>query len=249
MLALSIILLICVHCFAAPQKQNTLPRIIGGEQVDISQVPYQVAILLDGQQNCGGTLISPTKVLTAQHCWIDGARISDYSVRVGSTDWEDGGQEIEITAFDIHDAPKGEIFTSYDIAVITLKSAVNVSNAVPIPVDDADTVHVTGEVATVSGWGITYDPFSPIPPNVTSDKYPLSAINSTVVSCGDGLDTILCLSLNGTGACYGDSGGPAVINGKLAGIVSGGICASYISPGFFTKVSAFREWIKEHADV
>ncbi|XP_060527630.1 trypsin 3A1-like [Cylas formicarius] len=249
MLALSIILLICVHCFAAPQKQSTGPRIIGGEQVDISQVPYQVAILLYGQQDCGGTLISPTKVLTAQHCWLEGTRISDYSVRVGSTDWENGGQEIEITAFDLHDVPKGETFTSYDIAVITLKSAVNVSNAVTIPVDDADTVHVDGEVATISGWGVTFDPAGPIPPNVTVGKYPLSAINSTVISCAGGESNILCLSQQGDGACYGDSGGPAVINGKLAGIVSGGICASYIYPGVFTRVSAFREWIKEHADV
>ncbi|XP_060528865.1 trypsin 3A1-like [Cylas formicarius] len=186
MLGLIIILLFSVHCFAAPQNLNPGTRIIGGELVDISKVPYQVAILFQGKQVCGGSLISSTKVLTANHCWTEetNGNLSEYSVRVGSTDWEKGGQEIYASAVDLYDIPKGEVYLNYDIAIITLKSAVNVSNAISIQVDDADTVHLAGEVATVSGWGVTYSPSGQIPSNVTSDKYPflllLSAVSAEV---------------------------------------------------------------------
>ncbi|XP_060529933.1 trypsin-3-like [Cylas formicarius] len=254
MLNLIIILLFSVHSFVAPRNLNPGSRIIDGELVDISQVPYQVAILFEGKQVCGGSLISTTKVLTANHCWTDetNRNLSEYSVRVGSTDWEKGGQEIYASAVDLYDVPEGEVYLNYDIAVITLKSAVNVSNAIPIQLDDADRVYVDGEVVTISGWGLPFSPFEPIPPNVTIGKYPLSVINSTVVSCGDSSDspdTILCIRQNGGGICYGDSGGPAVINGKLAGIVSSGICGSEKYPGAYTKISAFREWIRQHAGV
>lgn len=48
-------------------------------------------------------------------------------------------------------------------------------------------------------------------------------------------------------ACYGDSGGPAVINGKLVGIISWGHeCGSPNLPGVYTLVKNYREWISNH---
>ncbi len=46
--------------------------------------------------------------------------------------------------------------------------------------------------------------------------------------------------------CYGDSGGPVSAGNLLVGIISGGTknCTSDGKPGLYTKVSAFKDWIK-----
>lgn len=45
------------------------PRIVGGSDAEASRYPYMV-FLADREDNlaCGGTIISPTVVLTSAHC-------------------------------------------------------------------------------------------------------------------------------------------------------------------------------------
>lgn len=57
-------------------------------------------------------------------------------------------------------------------------------------------------------------------------------------------ENMFCASRRGVDSCEGDSGGPAVINGKLCGIVSFGIgCASEQYPGVYTLIYKYHEWI------
>lgn len=59
-------------------------------------------------------------------------------------------------------------------------------------------------------------------------------------------DNMFCAGEGGEDTCRGDSGGPAVIGGKLAGIVSFGLeCGSKEFPGVYTRVHAYRDWIAE----
>lgn len=62
-------------------------------------------------------------------------------------------------------------------------------------------------------------------------------------------DRVFCagyVETGGVDSCFGDSGGPAVLNGKLIGIVMGGDgCARPGYPGIYTKISAFYNWIME----
>jgi len=44
------------------------PRIIGGQPAAKGQFPYQAAIFLDGNNFCGGSLISKNWAMTAAHC-------------------------------------------------------------------------------------------------------------------------------------------------------------------------------------
>nr|CAD7458086.1 unnamed protein product [Timema tahoe] len=54
----------------------------------------------------------------------------------------------------------------------------------------------------------------------------------------------------GIDACQGDSGGPLAAGGKLVGIVSwGDQCALPDRPGVYTRVSYYRDWIKEKTGV
>lgn len=46
-------------------------RITGGDEVEPHSLPYQVGLLIptdEGTAFCGGSLLSPTTVVTAAHC-------------------------------------------------------------------------------------------------------------------------------------------------------------------------------------
>ncbi|XP_060529932.1 trypsin-3-like [Cylas formicarius] len=246
MLTLGIIFAVLSFCLATPSTDVGV-RIVNGTTVDISEYPYQVAILYQSSPICGGVLISAKHVLTALHCWVldTNQNISEYSVRAGSNYWDKGGQEIYAESV-VYDVPPGQGYLDYDIAIITLKFPVNVSNAIPIVMDEADAVHDDGEVATLSGWGLTQLALD----DDDDDPYILRAVNVTVIFCGDTgvLRNFICFAQNGTGPCYGDSGGPAVINKKLVGLTStggGGACGSSMARAYYTRISTFREWIQE----
>ena len=64
-------------------------------------------------------------------------------------------------------------------------------------------------------------------------------------------DRVFCAGYVKTGgidSCFGDSGGPAVLDGKLIGVVMGGGdgCAKPGFPGIYMKVPAFYDWIMEN---
>lgn len=55
-------------CFIVYCSGRGFGRIIGGNEVPIEQVPYQVAMIYRGQLRCGGSIISCKFVLSAAHC-------------------------------------------------------------------------------------------------------------------------------------------------------------------------------------
>ena len=60
----AILLCLAVSCSAG----RGTGRIVGGNEVTIEQLPYQVAILYFGGLRCGGSIISCKFVLSAAHC-------------------------------------------------------------------------------------------------------------------------------------------------------------------------------------
>ena len=62
-------------------------RIVGGEEAP-SMIPWQVAILDESGQFCGGTILDECTVLSAAHCGIQ----TGNTIRAGSIDRQSGGQ-------------------------------------------------------------------------------------------------------------------------------------------------------------
>ncbi|MFP4096012.1 MAG: trypsin-like serine protease [Cyclobacteriaceae bacterium] len=50
---------------------TVVPFIIGGTDTNISAVPWQVLLEVNGVDHCGGTIIAPNWILTACHCLED----------------------------------------------------------------------------------------------------------------------------------------------------------------------------------
>jgi trypsin len=56
---------------AAQSNRSVQPKIVGGSTASISQYPWQAAVMIDGEQVCGGSLLTSRIVVTAAHCVFD----------------------------------------------------------------------------------------------------------------------------------------------------------------------------------
>ena len=62
--------------FADKQEKNGSRRIIGGEACSIYQWPWQVALIANGEQVCGGSLVTSQWIVTAAHCFDSGTNVN-----------------------------------------------------------------------------------------------------------------------------------------------------------------------------
>lgn len=67
------------------------PKIVGGSNGNISQVPYQVLLNLNGTDGCGGVILSSEWIVTCGHCvFNDGTGtlypLNDFTIYAGITD-------------------------------------------------------------------------------------------------------------------------------------------------------------------
>lgn len=94
--------------------------IVGGTSAALGEFPWQVSLqTLNGAHFCGGSIVAPTKILTAAHCVESGTL--NFIVRTGSIDYTKG-QIHAVKAVRIHPYYKGQPQTSwaYDAAVVTV---------------------------------------------------------------------------------------------------------------------------------
>ncbi|MER6694349.1 S1 family peptidase [Streptomyces minutiscleroticus] len=225
---------------AAPQP------IVGGTTTTTSAYPYVMQIT-DASQNqfCGGTLVSPTKVVTAAHCMV-GETTSSVRV-VGGRTYLNGtnGTVARVSRIWIHpsytDATNGD-----DIAVLTLSTSMPYSTIGYVSSSDTG-LYAAGTTARVLGWGTTRENGSSsnqlrtaTVPTVSdascTSSYGSSYVKSDMICAG--------YTSGGTDTCQGDSGGPLIIAGKLAGITSWGDgCARAGYPGVYTRLTSFSSLV------
>ncbi|HEY3008799.1 MAG TPA: serine protease [Micromonosporaceae bacterium] len=255
---------------------TTKPRVIGGQevpQVDVSQYPWIVGLrsyfyLLNDQgvyelwvATCTGTVISPTKVLTAGHCAVDFPFGFVFVVAGRSNlltlDTEPGGfvarpasvwthQSFNFTAVVNGEVPKD------DVSVLTLSQPLPAAyTPVTLSAQGDQTPYAGGTPADILGYGI-YD--------VATEAYGIlhkasvtmqtwTACNNDWGSLYDG-NRMICAGVKTpqvVDSCSGDSGGPLLVNGVEVGITDWGSVDCTSRYGVYERLSRYADSI--NADV
>ncbi len=231
--------------------------VIGGQVASLSDWPWQAAVTRQGRLHCGGSVIAPTKILTAAHC-VFGFKPTRMTVVTGrSRLWAQGsGQEIPVASAVIHpDYPRTG---RHDAAVLTLASPTS-SPSIGLPTAAQDAAEaVPGALLRVAGFGAR-DPFGGklsgvllqtierVRANRRCRKSFRSGFSGRSMICALG-KRVPAFKRVHTTACSGDSGGPLVSDASgsaiALGIVSyGGPYCGYRAPTVYSRVSDALDFI------
>ncbi|BES90963.1 serine protease [Nesidiocoris tenuis] len=234
-------------------------RIVGGQNADLGEWPWIVALFNSGRQFCGGSLIDNSHILTAAHCV---AHMSAWDVARLTVNL--GDHNIKTTTETRHVVKKVKRVVRHrgfdsntlynDIAILTLESPVTFSNQIRAICLPSGGSTYAGKIATVIGWGSLSEngPQPSILQEVNIPVWNNRECRSKYGPAAPGgiVEHFLCAGEARRDSCSGDSGGPLMVNdGKWTqiGIVSWGIgCGKGQYPGVYTRVSHFLPWIAKN---
>ena len=242
--------------FGAQTGGQDPSTIVNGEEADIADYPWQVALTIHfpngAQKVCGGSAVAANWVLTAAHCFFDGAggETRAGGARVGSSEFMRGGVRAGFDEAIIHPHYDAQTFAN-DVAL--LKVDLDLSDRVIDLKSAADRIP-RGEMLEVSGWGVLSENSASISPLLMMARVPIVSTqecNAPEAYNGRIHQGMMCagFSSGGTDACAGDSGGPLVwrdgARPVLVGVVSWGDgCARPLRYGVYTQVQRYVRWIR-----
>jgi V8-like Glu-specific endopeptidase len=243
------------------QEPGAGGSVVGGTLANAVDHPYIVGLISiywedDGaggleawESTCTGTILSPTKILTAAHCTYDLPLGTTYAIagRNDLSDDDSGGFVATVASTWIHpsygyysDVPR------YDVAVLTLKQTLpNPYTPIDLIPQGATTGQGTADPAMILGYGVTgaNNADSGL---LRTAPVPIQADASCTTSLGSKFDaaTTVCAGDIGVDTCGGDSGGPLLIddNGTPAqvGVTSWGPVSCGASYGAYAQVNVFN---------
>ncbi|XP_026837837.1 serine protease Hayan isoform X2 [Drosophila erecta] len=245
-------------------------HILDGERVDKGVYPHMAAIAYNSfgtaTFRCGGSLIASRFVLTAAHC-VNSDDSTPSFVRLGALNIESpepGYQDINVIDVQIHPNYSGSS-KYYDIAILQLAEDVKESDAIrPACLYTDRTDPPANSKYFVAGWGVmnvTNRAVSKILLRAALDLVPADKCNVFFAEQPSANRTLrngviasqLCAADRNQrkDACQGDSGGPLIleiddVDGtySIVGVISSGFGCATKTPGLYTRVSAFLDFIE-----
>ena len=225
------------------------------------QWPFAVAIFRKGHMHCSGSVIGPTKVLTAGHC-VDGFNLANFQVIVGRPTLRDTsvGQSIGVVSGRVH--PDFEQTGLHDVAVLNLAAPANVTPvALATPDQNAATTPVGAQLqrGRIRRDQSVRDEALGLPEGdnrAVAGRQPLpEGLHARPVRAREHDLRARCSQEEPgrfkihTTACSGDSGGPLVADTATGpvevGTVSygGALCGLPAAPTVYSRVSASLDFI------
>jgi secreted trypsin-like serine protease len=211
----------------------------------------------DGGQ-CTGTVVAPSLVLTAGHCaenMKNGSvnKPSGYRVVTGSVDWATGERQISKVLGAIVYPRFARTRDDGDAALLVLASPI-ATPPVTLANPSGAGLLVAGSRATMAGWGETSFEQKGLTERLVSANTVVQGSrwckrNAPPFYAKDELCTI-SPSDYATGGCHGDSGGPLLEPGPMAGesieigiaIHVYGRCSTH-RPTVYTRVDSISSWV------
>ncbi|MFD8641206.1 S1 family peptidase [Streptomyces zaomyceticus] len=239
---------VAAPALAGPAAAAPKP-IVGGAQAT-STYSFMGSIQVNGGGHyCGASLISSGWMVTALHCTYGNGALpaSSLRVRIGSNDHLSGGTLVGVSQ--IVRPSSSQSMAGQDIALLRLSSQVSQA---PVPI--TATTPADNSATRLLGWGQT------CPQRGCSSSAPrhLKQLDTKVLpdsSCSGMVNSReLCIAgTTSQTACYGDSGGPALVNRngrlELAGATSrsgSGSDTCGVGGAVYTDLAAWRSWIQEY---
>ncbi|KAG2778206.1 hypothetical protein Pcac1_g11520 [Phytophthora cactorum] len=234
---------------AANADHTSRQLILGGGVIPSGTKTYTAGIrtTADGDTYCGGSLISPTHVLTTSIC--TGYKEPKFvSVGTHYLNGTQDGEQIKVVSAQNHTSLNFSSST-YDFALLTLEKP---SKFTPVKLPKADDSDIKpGMWSKAMGWGVTSYPNGSL-------SYELQGVSLEVWANDECSrvynidDTSVCAGgLPGKDACVADTGGPLIkekgqgdLDDILVGLVNWGYgCGDAGSPTVYSRVSTAIEWI------
>lgn len=227
-------------------------RMAGGGTTTIEQHPHHLTLTHMYEYACGGSVLTPTRRISAGQCFDRREHPLAYNIVAGSTSRSgDANTQLRpLTRFFPHPRYKFP-FRFNDIAILFWKEPLTFGLTVqPIQLPQQNASVPYGEIAIVTGFGKNH--------GIGEFAKVLKSVQQPLISPSDCkraypnfplTDEMLCAGghANDSGPCDGDDGGALVSRGVIVGIVSSAVfCGKLNHPAVYTRVPSYVDWIRSN---